>query len=464
MPKAAAIYTRISKDDGTALGVKRQEKECMAWAESHGWPVVDVLTDNDRSAFSGKVRPAYRRLLDGIETGAYDALLIWHPDRLHRSPAELEHFIDVVERHQITVGTVTAGDYDLATPDGRLAARIVGAVARKESEDKARRLRSKHRELAEGGKVSGGGRRPFGYEADKVTIREDEAREISEAVDRVVAGESLRSIVLDWRARGVQTVTGAAWSPTTIKRLLSSGRIAGLRTHHGKIVGPAEWPAIVDPDHAARVRSILAAGRGAGPGAGRVHLLTGFVYCGRCQITMTSAPVVRKGHRYNRYACPLDRGGCGRCGVSGDRLDEQVVADVLDVLGRSAGLGARVADLESVDQNDPAVVVAEIEARMAELAEMFAAGEIGRAEWTTARDALDRRLSTARESVAVEVQTSRAGALVATEIDLVDAWSRWSLDQRRAVIDSVVERVVIAPTTKANNRFDPARVTVEWRV
>ena len=70
---------------------------------------------------------------------------------------------------------MTAGEFDLCTPEGRLTARIVGSVARKESEDKSRRIRRKHVELAKAGKVSGGGRRPFGFESDRVTIREDEA-------------------------------------------------------------------------------------------------------------------------------------------------------------------------------------------------------------------------------------------------------------------------------------------------
>ena len=49
----------------------------------------------------------------------------------------------------ITVVSVTAGDYDLDTPEGRLVARITGSVARKESEDRARRVARKHREKAE---------------------------------------------------------------------------------------------------------------------------------------------------------------------------------------------------------------------------------------------------------------------------------------------------------------------------
>ncbi len=461
MALSAAIYARISKDDGTALGVKRQESDCRDLAARRGWEVGEVIIDNDVSAYSGKLRKGYQRLVDGIDNGTFDALVVWHPDRLHRSPKELETFIDLVEQTGVAVATCTAGDYNLATPEGRLTARIVGSVARKESEDKSRRLRRKHQELAEDGKVSGGGRRPFGFESDKVTIRESEAAEIRAAVARVLAGESLRSITLDWQRREVATVTGAPWSPTTVRRLLTSPRIAGLRGHEGKVVGPAVWPAIVDPDDAAKVRSVLTSKPSVR--SSRTYLLTGFVYCGRCGIAMTSAPVKRKGHRYPRYACPLDRGGCGRCGIAGGPLDAQVVADVLEVLDTQAlasAVDAQPAHGDTTQQNE----VEQIEARMAELAEMFAAGEIGRREWSTARDALDRRMADATAAAATSVRADAASSLVAKATDLRAAWEGWSLDQRRAVIAATLNKVVIAPTERANNKFDPSRIRIEWKV
>lgn len=460
-PKATAIYCRISKDDGTALGVARQEADCRALAERRGWTVAEVVVDNDVSAYSGKARPGYSKVVDGIDAGTFDALVIWHPDRLHRSPVELEHFIDTVESTRVAVATVTAGDWDLATPEGRLTARIIGSVARKESEDKSRRLRRKHVELAEAGKISGGGRRPFGYETDKLTIRETEAVEIRQAMARVLAGESLRSITMDWNGRNVATVTGARWQPTTVKRLLCSPRIAGLRGHQGKIVGAAVWPGIIDPDDGAKVRTILTA-RPAMRSA-RTYLLTGSVYCGRCNVPMMSAPVKRKGHRYPRYACPVDRGGCGRCGIAGGPLDAQVTADLMHVLDTQV-LADTVAAQPEPGGLEPIDAADQIEHRMAELAEMFAAGEIGRAEWTTARTALDRRLADAKATVAEDARLDGAAFLVAGETDLRGAWERWTLDQRRAVIATVIDRIVIAPTSQKNNRFDLDRITIKWKI
>ena len=151
-PRNAAVYCRISRDrDGQALGVARQEKDCAEWAARHGWTVTSTLVDDDLSAYSGRARPGYRRLLADIEAGRTDGLVIWHPDRLHRRPAELESFIDLVERTGLPIGSVQSGEVDLTTPTGRMSARIVGAVARHESEHKAAPQARKHREFGRGG-------------------------------------------------------------------------------------------------------------------------------------------------------------------------------------------------------------------------------------------------------------------------------------------------------------------------
>jgi site-specific DNA recombinase len=90
VPAAAvrvALYCRISQDgEGQGLGVARQEADCRHLAERRGWDVVEVYIDNDLSAYSGKARPAYQRLLADIEAGRVEAVVAWHPDRLHRSP------------------------------------------------------------------------------------------------------------------------------------------------------------------------------------------------------------------------------------------------------------------------------------------------------------------------------------------------------------------------------------------
>ena len=173
----AGIYARISSDrEGDNLAVSRQLADCDQLATAKGWQVAERYVDADISAYSRKRRPEYERMLEEIEAGVVEAIVVYHADRLTRHPRELEDFIDLCQRYGTKLATVT-GDIDLSTHDGQLIARIHGAVAKKESDDKSRRLVRKHEELAVAGRLSGGGTRPFGFESDHRTIRPAEGRD-----------------------------------------------------------------------------------------------------------------------------------------------------------------------------------------------------------------------------------------------------------------------------------------------
>ena len=129
----AAIYCRISQDRaGAGLGVTRQEDDCRMLCERRGWTVTEVYADNDVSAYSGKPRPAWQRLISDVQAGNVGAVVGWHVDRLTRSPRELEDVIDLADKHALELATVT-GEVDLSNPTGRLVARMLGAAARHEA-------------------------------------------------------------------------------------------------------------------------------------------------------------------------------------------------------------------------------------------------------------------------------------------------------------------------------------------
>jgi site-specific DNA recombinase len=62
-----------------------------------GWELAEVYVDNDLSAFNGKPRPAYDRMLGDLAGGHIDAVVAWHPDRLYRDMRDMEDFIDAIE-------------------------------------------------------------------------------------------------------------------------------------------------------------------------------------------------------------------------------------------------------------------------------------------------------------------------------------------------------------------------------
>src|SRR5579884_3110866 len=224
--RRVGIYVRISQDrTGREAGVTRQQKECTELAERLGWQVIDLYRDNSVSAYKNRRRPEYERLKADLEAGRIDAVIAWHPDRLYRRAKELEAVVDLVEAVGAEVATCQAGAVDLASPNGRLVARIGAAVAQHESEHKGERVKSWHRDRAENGLPNPGARRPFGFEADCVTHRPDEVELVREAVRRVLDGELRYAICADWNARGVPTVTGTAkWTTVTLENVLRAPR------------------------------------------------------------------------------------------------------------------------------------------------------------------------------------------------------------------------------------------------
>lgn len=462
---AVGIYCRISRDrEGAGLGVARQEEDCRALADRLGWTVVEVYADNDISASQRrKPRKAYQRMLDDVRSGRINGLLAWHPDRLHRRNAELEGFIDVIQAAGTAISTVKAGEYDLSTATGRMQARIVGAVAQHESELKAERIQRKHEQMAHNGEDGGSGR-PFGYEDDRKTVRPDEAQMIREAARRVLAGESVRAVVRDWNAAGVPTVTGGhRWSVQVVRRLLASARISGRRSLRGTIVADAEWPAIISHEDSDSLRRLLLdpKRRRTPLGPPRRYLMTGgLARCGLCGAALVARP---KGDGRRSYVCASGPSfhGCGKIRILTDPADQEVVQMVLrhvaqgDLAHALAQQAAEI-DHEAADEYDL------VTAKLARVREMYLADEIDDSEYGELRKGLVPRLEAAKRRLDASAKVTAPGLR-----DLPDpldaAWPGLSVEVQRAVLDVLLEAVVIHPAVKGRKAFDPNRVEVAWR-
>ncbi len=271
----AALYVRISRDrEGAGLGIERQETDCRALAERLGWHVTEVFADNDISAASGAPRPAYRAMLDAVRSGQVKAVLAWHTDRLHRRPVELEEFISLAENHGLQVQTVKAGNIDLSTPSGRMVARMLGSAARYEVDQTKDRIKRQKQDAAGRGQYRGGPR-PFGYEPDGMTVREDEARAVLEASRAALAGRTLAALAREWNERGLTGTLGRPWTYNNLRDVLLRPRNAGLLARglpgrkkqrpgepdwsfENDVIGPAAWPAIVPEDEWRALVTLLA--------------------------------------------------------------------------------------------------------------------------------------------------------------------------------------------------------------
>ena len=138
--------------------------------------VAGEYVDNDVSAYSGKRRPEYERMLADLADGLVDGVIVYHIDRLTRRPIELEQFSGRDRPGRGQARAVRHRRYRLGNGDGLLMARLLAAVAANESASKSRRVIRKNEQNAAEGVPHKGSTRPFGYQSDHATMRADEAQ------------------------------------------------------------------------------------------------------------------------------------------------------------------------------------------------------------------------------------------------------------------------------------------------
>lgn len=503
--KRAGVYCRISKDRvGAGLGVERQREDCQRFADKHGFDVVELYSDNDVSAYSGKRRPAYEKMLNDIQAGKIDVVITWHADRLHRAPVELERYITVCDPRNVPTHVYQAGELDLSTASGRMTARITGAVARHESEHKSERVkRQKQQAMAKG--LWLGGRRPFGFAPDGYTVRPTaeqlepmyrraaelhghnmpssdelielarrytaEADAIVTATARVLAGESMRSISVAWNKAELTTSTGGTWNVSRIRNVLLRPRNAGytgfVRKHGAKdpnmpqVFGEAKWQALITKDDWEALRAMAADRRYSTlPGNRSRKLVGSFLYlCGECGGRMMSAGT-RAADGQGRYTCVEHRHVSRMAGP----LDD-IVLDLVGEWLRIENATPRVS------KPDVAPLHAKIDAlrqREREIAALYADPDSGMTttQFKVSNERIQTQLKELRGKLgAMLADDALAAVLGASDPELT--FRAGSIDVQRAIIDTVMT-VTINRSPRGRlpggGYFDPDSIKIEWKV
>lgn len=459
----AAIYCRISQaDDDDQTGVDRQERICREIAGRRGLVInpAHVFVDNSRSAWSRKrKRPGWDRLLEEARNRGFRHIIAYHPDRLMRQPRDLEELLQVSDDQAITLHG-EANRRDLADPDDRFILRIEVAHACRSSDDTSRRLKSALHDRAREGKPQGGVRR-YGYNKGGMTIVEEEAEIVREVFDRYLKGEGAAPIAKDLHSRGLRTAGGMAWTSGTVRALLDSRHVAGIRMHQGEEVGPGTWPAIIDAGVWAEVRARReyrsAAYREAlSKPAQRYYLLRGLVMCGRCGTLMSgtakgTGPVYQCNRRGRN-----DEKKCTRS-IMAQTLEDFVADAAVELLGKLQVDGR----LASSNLSESVTEALEDDQRLlGELNQMWTAKEISTAEYRKMRKEITDRIAKAQRKVVVRPMVLLDGL---TGVGARAAWDAEDMtdERRNAVLRFLFSGVVIDEPKKFGRYMDWDRISIE---
>jgi DNA invertase Pin-like site-specific DNA recombinase len=468
----AALYSRQSQENDEML--EAHLAECRAYAAEQGWTVVGEYADNGKSGYSRTTkRRQFEAMLESVRKGEVDRVVAANIDRLFRHDKERIQVFEVLTAagHK-GISYVEGQDADFTSADGRRAYRDAGSSAQHYSERLSEKMLLAAGRRRQAGTLHGGGRKPWGYRRvpgqKGLEVEPAEARAIQEAVARIIGGEPLHRIAVDFAQRDVP----APRKPSFIKRALigKTGKEQKARRRERPLVlGGANWPAVVTEDQYKLVRARLGArsspGVDDGRGHGRRFALTGIVTCAECGHTMLGSG--------SYYRCAVLNGGCGKVSIKArsleDALDQQI--QLRRETGRAHDPSAPVAVVaDTLAQRTALAELAAVETEAEDLRAAVAAGEITALTGARMIDALEERRSAASAGLATVTPTERPSWLDLLEDEDDDWHERWikgelttvELEDLHDMFAAYLEGVRVRAATRRGT-FDPSRIQVAWR-
>lgn len=358
-----AVYTRKSSDEGldqeyNSIDAQRDAGHAyIASQRAEGW--IPVADDYDDPAFSGgnMDRPALKRLLEDIEVGKVDIVVVYKIDRLTRSLADFSKMVDVFERQGVSFVSVTQ-QFNTTTSMGRLMLNILLSFAQFEREVTGERIRDKISASKKKGMWMGG-IPPLGYDVvnRRLVPNESEAKLVRHIFKRFVELGSgtllVRELKLDgvtsksWTTQDGRVRHGVRIDKALVYKLLHNRTYLGELRHKDQWY-PAEHLPIVERELWDQAHAILATNgrvRGNAIRAKVEFLLKGIVF-GHDGRALSPWHTTKKNGRRYRYYLP-QRDAKEHAGASGlPRLPaaelEAAVLDQLRTLLRSPDLAAEV--------------------------------------------------------------------------------------------------------------------------
>ena len=309
----AIIYARYSSDRQREESIEDQLRICRQWCEDNGHDVVGVFADKAMTGRTDK-RPQFLAMVKN-PMGA-QLCVVYKMDRFSRNKYDAAHYKKVLADKGCRVVSATEAVPD--SPEGIIIESLLEGMAAYYSANLAQNVRRGMEGNAL--KCKAQGYRVYGYDVGSdgcYIINESEARVVHEVFTRYAAGEPVRTIMQDLKARGIVNKAGKPFSDSALRDMVKNEKYTGVYTWSDVRIEDG-MPRIIDADLWKRAQSRVPLPRGMHQGKQERYILAGRVFCGKCGEPMHGTCTVKGAKRYRYYGA---RKGCPR--VSADLLEKR---------------------------------------------------------------------------------------------------------------------------------------------
>lgn len=452
--KRIALYVRVStarQDEGYSIPL--QKERLIAYCKAKGWVVAGLFVDPGHSG-STLDRPGMAALIEGVEAGKFDAVLVYKLDRLSRSQKDTLYLIEDVFMSNNTDFVSLQESFDTTTIYGRAMVGILSVFSQMERETISERTMMGRAGRAEEGLWHGGGTEPiaFNYIDGELVVDEEEAEQVRMVYGLYADGYSVTEITR--RMAGYTTKHGD-WSHTsTVGNVLDNPLYAGV-VHFDGVEAAGKHTAIISKEIDRRVKARRARVRRAEASKDSAYLLTGMMFCKSCGARYfpnrrPNGTVVYSCHsRAKKNRKMVKDPNCIAPHMPIDELDAMVETEVLRLADdlslvdeiikkRAAGDGSSQSDTESAE-------LQRLDAEIGKLMDLYQRDDLASVE-----DIADRIAKLHAERVKLSPQKTEVGVreydVEGAKVILRDirhGWVDFDVRGRRAMLIQLIDRINI---------------------
>jgi DNA invertase Pin-like site-specific DNA recombinase len=169
----AVIYSRVSSE-GNRQDTERQTKELIEYANKMGYELVEVYEEKVSGYKKNEDRPVFSKMLEEIEKGTIDKVLVWELSRIGRSVIQSLQNIQLLTDKKVSIyiknfNLETLNDDKTPNSLSMFMVQILFSVANMEAQlTKSRMVSGYRNHINNGGKV---GRKMGSIETEEETIQ-----------------------------------------------------------------------------------------------------------------------------------------------------------------------------------------------------------------------------------------------------------------------------------------------------
>ncbi|WP_020142200.1 recombinase family protein [Terracoccus sp. 273MFTsu3.1] len=489
------IYIRVSDTTGREdrlISHKVQEDQCARLSQREGLDVIDVISDIDLSGRTSEKR-AIRKIIDRIERGEADGVVVWKISRWGRNTIDSMLNIGELQDAGGFIASASENLDEIDTPAGKFQLTVLLAIAQMYSDEIGKTWANIHDYRVTNGKTHNGSPR-LGYvyakhipedavdrypmpEGADYAVDPETGPWVRKAFEWYAAGESYPEIVRRLEAAGIKSVRGNPIRVTSLRGTLESGFAAGLVVDrrgedveyrpgkHEALVSPETWEACLQ-----RAKKKSDPRTKSAP-----FRLAGLLFCGTCGTRMVAQwrtnKRTQKKYRFfrcgrvqktSRMVCPapalVDETRAEKTMLEWLRENAEGESAKNTEMSRAMAVDRAEVDLTKIDKE-----ISRLDRSMLRLYNEYEAGRVAQHVYKLKETEIleqRERLEAAKDSANIAVKVNAIPSLTVFGAVLA-GWERLSPAVMNEALQAVVGEVLVY---KADQRWARSRLRVvgQW--